>query len=107
MKSLIFSSQISKDAVEFAKDYTPQRLKRQEEIDYSIAFAAGAKQLMIYLRDWSRRVNLELQGGNEFERGQADGANWAYEAMQMILGGADETTGENDRERAERISKSF
>jgi len=89
MLSGTISSQMSKDAVDFAKDYTPQRMKRQEETDYSIAFAAGAKQLMIYLRDWSRRVELELKNGTEFERGQVDGAKWAYEAMQMIMGDHD------------------
>ncbi len=85
-------SQLEKDSLEFAKAYTPRAVRRHEDVDYAIAYMAGARQVLIYLNDFVYKVSAQIgEPKGEFEQGQKDGLFWLMDHVTDLFG---ETTEE-------------
>jgi hypothetical protein len=81
-------NQFLKDSKSYAAENVPFARQRQDKTDYEIAYLSGAKQALQYLEDFVLRLEktIPLEKCSEFERGQLDGARWAFDAMRTLHG---------------------
>lgn len=88
MKAPTTDNQLLKDSRDFAVQFVPFQRAPQNSEDYSVAFLAGAEQVLKYLEEFVLKVEVQvpLERASEFERGQLDGMRWALDSLRTLNG---------------------